>query len=372
MSPAAGVPSFFSSSSSSNNNYNNNYESPLLIFTCRRANYLSETLEKVLQNIPHHCRFGCPLIVSEDGHHDDIQSVVQDFQRKYDEIGIPLVHLHHIPTQLRQGLSGGSNSAYVALAEHYGWALTHVFDGSFGNAKFSIPQRVVILEEDIRVAPDFFSYMQAMANLLDTDPTLLAVSAFNDNGHHGTHDPQRLLRSDFFPGLGWMMTRTLWKSELQSKWPEGYWDDWLRDPTQRQGRQIIRPEISRTYHFGRKGGASANQFGSILERVKLNEVPVDFAALDLSYLTPSVYDRDYMYQVKHSRRATSVQEALEMVPNSNVLLSYAGFPDFKDMAQQLDLMDDEKAGVPRTSYKGIVETRPLGDHFLFLAPIDVL
>jgi len=31
-------------------------------------------------------------------------------------------------------------------------------------------------------------------------------------------------------------------------------------------------------------------------------------------------------------------------------------------------MDDEKAMVPRTAYKGVVETRPHGNHILFLTP----
>lgn len=47
--------------------------------------------------------------------------------------------------------------------------------------------------------------------------------------------PAKLYRSDFFPGLGWMMTKTLWQ-ELQPKWPERYWDDWMREPAQRKGR----------------------------------------------------------------------------------------------------------------------------------------
>lgn len=48
-----------------------------------------------------------------------------------------------------------------------------------------------------------------------------------------------------FSGLGWMLTSQLWE-ELKVKWPETFWDDWMRDSVQRQGRACIRPEISRT------------------------------------------------------------------------------------------------------------------------------
>lgn len=198
------------------NGKSRDYLSPLLIFTCKRNEYLSETLDLVYKSIGRHCRFGCPIIVSEDGQHPEIGQVILEYKSKFEELGIPLVHIHH-EQQLRGSVTGAA--AYKALARHYGWALSQVFNGKVHN-EFPIPQRVIVLEEDIRVAVDFFSYMEATSKLLDSDPTLLAVSAFNDNGHQGK-DSKRLLRSDFFPGLGWMMTKELWKTELEAKWPSG-------------------------------------------------------------------------------------------------------------------------------------------------------
>ena len=32
-----------------------------------------------------------------------------------------------------------------------------------------------------------------------------------------------------------------------------YWDDWMREPAQRLERACIRPEVSRTRTFGKKG-----------------------------------------------------------------------------------------------------------------------
>jgi len=77
-------------------------------------------------------------------------------------------------------------------------------------------QRVIVVEEDIEIAPDFFELFSATASLL-MDPTenLLAISAFNDNGVAELVDPEAdaglLLRSDFFPGLGWMLNCELWQ-----------------------------------------------------------------------------------------------------------------------------------------------------------------
>ena len=126
---------------------------------------------------------------------------------------------------------------------------------------------------------------------VDCTSLYLAVSAWNDNGQAKlARDRERLYRSDFFPGLGWMMnryvcslvsvlmfsvyacvainqfvsgyrysnsshfsyynvfgyillsSRRIWE-ELSPKWPRAYWDDWLREPAQRKGRHTIRPEV---------------------------------------------------------------------------------------------------------------------------------
>ena len=67
------------------------------------------------------------------------------------------------------------------------------------------------LQDDMKLAPDFFTLFNATAPLLDRDPSLFCVSSWNDHGQaRFVKDPLRLLRSDFFPGLGWMLTRDIW------------------------------------------------------------------------------------------------------------------------------------------------------------------
>jgi alpha-1,3-mannosyl-glycoprotein beta-1,2-N-acetylglucosaminyltransferase len=347
------------------------YESPLLVFTCRRDQYLRETLRDIWNYIPTDCSVGCPLVISQDGNDPAVRRVVREFTDEFATKNVPVIHWTHT-SALR-----GSTNGYQALAIHYGWALRRVFDGqtlsgSVHGAKHGTPQRVIILEEDLHVAPDFFDYFAATAPLLDHDSSLLAVSAFHDNGFaHNVRNASRILRSDFFPGLGWMMNRRLWVDELQSKWPGGYWDDWLREPAQRQDRAILRPEISRTYHFGTEGGTSSNQFGSHLSKILLNRETVDWSkAVDLeAQLRPEVYDPAYWSMVQASTLTYTIPDALEQAKKSNARLQYTTIEQFKYLAHKLKLMADEKANVPRTAYKGIVETRPHGaDNFLFLTP----
>jgi alpha-1,3-mannosyl-glycoprotein beta-1,2-N-acetylglucosaminyltransferase len=230
--------------------------------------------------------------------------------------------------------------------------------------------RVIILEEDLEIASDFFSYFLAVAPLLDKDPSLLAASAWNDNGMtERVLDPATIYRSDFFPGLGWMLTRQVW-AELRPKWPEAYWDDWLREPEQRKGRHFLRPEICRTYHFGRVG-TSGGQFADLWERMQLNEQWIDFKSLDLSYLSSeAAYDRWIFGEIAKAR-PTTLMALLEMerngtydVENRNkevfMLLYESPSDSFGDIAQALGLFADLKAGVLRTAYKGVVTVRVSG------------
>ena len=340
------------------------YESPTLIFTCSRANYLTDTLQTIHDNISTACSMGCPIVVSQDRDMPDVTKVIQDFKAKFEAKGVPFFHIQHPVAGLLRG------NPYQLLAVHYGWALRTLFDGKVYN-QYPLPQRVIILEEDLRIAPDFFDYFEATAPYLDKDPTLLAISAFNDNGFQGqVADPKRLLRSDFFPGLGWMMTRNTWLNDLGSKWPNGYWDDWLREPAQRQGRQFIRPEITRTFHFGEKGGASHNQFGTNHNRVMLNTEKVDWKSQDLSYLEPDKFGRMYADMISKAKLVQTKEQALKEVQQGNdARMEYqGGIPGYARLSREIQLMTDEKAGIFRTAYKGVVETRLDGKNFLFLTP----
>ncbi len=94
------------------------------------------------------------------------------------------------------------------------------------------------------------------SQLLDTDPGLLCVSAWNDNGVQDiARDQSRLFRTDYFPGLGWMINSRAW-SELAPKWPVNAstgWDHWLRLDDNFKGRECIAPEVPRSRHVSTHG-----------------------------------------------------------------------------------------------------------------------
>lgn len=132
------------------------------------------------------------------------------------------------------------------------------------------------MEEDLEVAPDFFNYFAAFAPVLQRDKSLMCVSAWNDHGQRGrAQDPEGIYRTDIFPGLGWMLTSEF-GMELHEKWPNSYWDEYLREPKVRKGRQCIFPEVPRTHTFGKVGTSGGQFFDQHLAVMMLNKEEIDW------------------------------------------------------------------------------------------------
>ncbi len=109
-------------------------------------------------------------------------------------------------------VSVGTRNARIT--QHYRASLTATFN------IFPSARHAIVLEEDLDVSPDFFSFFSQTLRLLEEDPTLYCVSAWNDQGYeHTSSDPARLYRVETMPGLGWILKRSLYKEELEPKWP---------------------------------------------------------------------------------------------------------------------------------------------------------
>jgi alpha-1,3-mannosyl-glycoprotein beta-1,2-N-acetylglucosaminyltransferase len=81
--------------------------------------------------------------------------------------------------------------------------------------------RLILVEDDLEIAPDFFSYFEATAPLLRSDPSLWCISAWNDHGQAGrASDNKALYRTDIMPGLGWMLANDT-AHYLLIMWPTG-------------------------------------------------------------------------------------------------------------------------------------------------------
>ncbi|KAF8020850.1 hypothetical protein BT93_G1305 [Corymbia citriodora subsp. variegata] len=291
----------------------------VVIMACNRADYLERTIKSILK-YQNAVASKYPLFVSQDG--SDPQ--VREKALSYDQ----LTHMQHLDSKPVQTERPGELIAYYKIAH------------------------------DMEIAPDFFDYFEAAAALMEKDKTIMAVSSWNDNGQKQfVHDPEILYRSDFFPGLGWMLTKSTW-NELSPKWPKAYWDDWLRLQENHKGRQFIRPEVCRTYNFGEHGSSLGQFFRQYLEPIKLNDVQVDWKSKDLSYLMEDEYIKHFAEILKNAKPINGADAVLKASNvQGDVRVHYKDQPDFERIARQFGVFQEWKDGVPRTAYKGVVVFR---------------
>lgn len=327
---------------------------PILVIACDRVT-VKRCLDKLIEQRPSAELH--PIIVSQDCGHGETANVIASYGSQLTHIKQPDLSEIAVPPQHKKF------QGYYKISRHYRWALNQVFN------TFSYTS-VVIVEDDIEVAPDFFEYFRALHPILKSDPTLWCVSAWNDNGRDGYVDPGKaslLYRTDFFPGLGWMLTKDLWM-ELEPKWPASFWDDWMRHPDQRKDRSCIRPEISRTITFGRKGVSLGQFFDKYLRFIKLNTDFVPFTTLDLSYLDKETYDKTFDKEV-YSAEVVTMEDLQggKLSGPGPFRLQYSSADSFKTLARNLGIMDDLKSGVPRAGYRGVVSFLSRGKR-IYVAP----
>ena len=120
----------------------------------------------------------------------------------------------------------------------------------------------IILDEDVEVSLDFFSFMSQTLPLLNSDPTLCCVNGHAAEGFLGlAHDNTRVFRGSTQVEWGYGITLDFVREAL-SVWEISgqntlLYDFWLYMNVQK-GRECIYPEVSRTRHFGM--GVNTNSY----------------------------------------------------------------------------------------------------------------
>ncbi|KAF4112261.1 protein O-linked-mannose beta-1,2-N-acetylglucosaminyltransferase 1 isoform X1 [Onychostoma macrolepis] len=230
---------------------NNVYNVPVAVIAGNRPNYLYRMLRSLLSS---HGVNPQMITVFIDGYYEEPMDVVDLFGLK---------GVQHTPISIKN----------ARVSQHYKASLTATFN-LHPDADFAI-----VLEEDLDISIDFFSFLSQTIHLLLEDDSLYCISAWNDQGYeHTAEDPSLLYRVESMPGLGWVLKKSLYKDELEPKWPTPEklwdWDMWMRMPEQRKGRECVIPDVSRSYHFGIIGLNMNGYFHEVyFKKHKFNTIP---------------------------------------------------------------------------------------------------
>ncbi|CAL5399948.1 unnamed protein product [Camellia sinensis] len=288
----------------------------VVVMACNRANYL----ERILQTSKF-CSFKVsPFCIPED---PDVKSKALSYnQLTY------MQHLDHEPVHTERP---EEMIVYYKIARHYKWAL----DQLFYKHNFS---RVIILEDDMEISPDFFDYFEAAVALLESPLWLFLHGMTMDKNSlcrilvssFGAWIDM-LYRSDFFPGLGWMLAKSTW-DELSPN-----------------------------------GSSLGQYFKQYLEPIKLNGVQVDWKSMELNYLMEDKYVKHFADMVKNARPVCGTDDVLkECNIDCDVRIQYKDETDFEHIARQFGIFEEWEDGVPRTAYKGVVVFRYQSPKRVFL------
>uniref|UniRef100_A0A7E4UPP0 Alpha-1,3-mannosyl-glycoprotein 2-beta-N-acetylglucosaminyltransferase n=1 Tax=Panagrellus redivivus TaxID=6233 RepID=A0A7E4UPP0_PANRE len=322
----------------------------VLVMAATRAAAIRNHLEQILKHRPDPEQF--PVIVSQDGDNEFVARAINEFVSDEKQV-------YSIRHRERTGIGSPSHKSaknYFFIAQHYKFALDEVF---FKRGY----KTVIITEDDLDIAEDFFSYFRSTRHLLFEDPSIWCISAWNDNGNPSLVDrghSEQLWRTDFFPGLGWMLSAETWK-ELSPIWPEAYWDDWLRQAKIRKNRVCIRPEVSRTSHNMKLAGKGSSNglYKNFLASIRLPDKPVDFSLVDTDRLRKDSYDAN----LDHTLRSSMIISLDDLVNRTKATVAnkevsyrvvYQNPREFKGLAKAFGLMFDIRGGMSRTAYLGMV------------------
>ena len=121
------------------------------------------------------------------------------------------------------------------------------------------------------------------------------------------------------------------------------------------------------------------QYSEFLTTIKLNNQFIPFTTTDLSYLKQEQWDRSYIAQVRAATpidTQSAVKIAAQQAAGSTeeYRLAYTTFEgrgssSFSTLCKWTGAMDNVKANVPRTAYKGIV-TVWVGNAKIHIVPSD--
>eukprot|EP00004_Rigifila_ramosa_P013539 TRINITY_DN3010_c0_g1_i3.p1 TRINITY_DN3010_c0_g1~~TRINITY_DN3010_c0_g1_i3.p1 ORF type:complete len:372 (+),score=65.81 TRINITY_DN3010_c0_g1_i3:646-1761(+) len=163
-------------------------------------------------------------------------------------------------------------------------------------------------------SPDFLDFFVQLAPLLHRDSSILCISSWNDNGFSDDGgSPTRLYRTDFFVGLGWLVSRKTVRELVTSQlWPSSHWDHWLRAPEQRRDRECIYPEVSRNHNIGVEGTHSNQDFfNKYFANVPLHSGRHTYLG-DLSFLEEKNYELFMRTQILNKTHSVIIQDLSEM------------------------------------------------------------
>ena len=124
----------------------------------------------------------------------------------------------------------------------------------------------------MELAPDFFSYFEALGKVMDADPSVYAVSSWNDNGQKPhAWDDRGCIAATFSRDSGGCSTTDCGQSSPPSGRTVSGTIGCACARREAAARRFDR--VCRTFNFGEKGASKGLFFKTYLESIRVAENP---------------------------------------------------------------------------------------------------
>ncbi|XP_060078502.1 protein O-linked-mannose beta-1,2-N-acetylglucosaminyltransferase 1-like [Ylistrum balloti] len=154
---------------------------------------------------------------------------------------------------------------------------------------------LIVLEEEIVLAPDFLSFLGQSLVVVDSDASLLGVSAWNYNGYDTTSGDRTLAyRVEEFPGLGFLLKRSVFDTYMKNRMSvccsKRVWNNWALAGEEVVG-EILIPDVSRIYRQPyQTWNTNEDYLTELFNKPRLTNLEAGMNLKGLSHLMESSYD----------------------------------------------------------------------------------
>ncbi|KNB46034.1 alpha-mannosyl-glycoprotein 2-beta-n-acetylglucosaminyltransferase-like protein [Blastocystis sp. subtype 4] len=212
-------------------------------------------------------------------------------------------------------------------------------------------QQILFIEEQYLISADFFSYFDNISPVMWKDPTILGITAFNENGAKSNKFlPFHVFRSDFMSMGAWLLTSKVW-IRYDRKWCPHSMLKWIRLKENRKDQACIIPQvhmISRAVPF-KLTDMNDNKAVIRMRKHSLYQGYYDFSTYNINYLLKKNYDRKWDRLIQSAKGP----ELIQMFPKIStdlVLISYLMIESFGTIAKKISLPAAKDNAFP-TAYK---------------------
>lgn len=183
---------------------------------------------------------------------------------------------------------------------------------------------LIVLEEEIVLAPDFLSFLGQSLVVVDSDATLLGVSAWNYNGYDTTSGDRTLVyRVEEFPGLGFLLKRSVFETYMKSRMSiccsGRVWEGWGLGGEDVVG-EIIVPDVSRIYRQPyQTWNTDEDYLTELFNKPRLTNLEAGMSLKGLSHLMEGSYD-NLLHKALESAGILTVDQLKTCVTGKEQLL----------------------------------------------------